>query len=46
MNEMIIRFFIGGIVVSLFAMIGDVLRPESLLVYLGQRLRLLWSPSG
>jgi hypothetical protein len=29
MNEMIIRFFIGGAVVSLFAIIGDVLRPKS-----------------
>jgi hypothetical protein len=29
MNEMIIRFFIGGVVVSLFAIIGDVLRPKS-----------------
>jgi hypothetical protein len=29
MNETIIRFFIGGVVVSLFAIIGDVLRPKS-----------------
>jgi hypothetical protein len=29
MSEMIVRFFIGGVVVSLFAMVGDVLRPKS-----------------
>jgi hypothetical protein len=29
MTEMILRFFIGGIVVCLFAIIGDVLRPRS-----------------
>jgi hypothetical protein len=29
MNEMIIRFLIGGVVVSLFAIIGDILRPKS-----------------
>jgi hypothetical protein len=29
MNEMVIRFFIGGVVVSLFAIIGDNLRPKS-----------------
>jgi hypothetical protein len=29
MDELIIRFIIGGAVVSLFAIIGDVLRPKS-----------------
>jgi hypothetical protein len=29
MSEIIFRFFIGGVVVSLFAMIGDILRPKS-----------------
>lgn len=29
MSELIIRFFIGGVVVSLFAVIGDVLRPKT-----------------
>jgi hypothetical protein len=29
MGELVIRFFIGGIIVSLFAMLGDVLRPKS-----------------
>jgi hypothetical protein len=29
MNEMIIRFVVGGIVVSSFAMLGDVFRPKS-----------------
>lgn len=29
MTDLLIRFFIGGIVVSVFAMIGDVLRPKS-----------------
>jgi len=29
MSELIIRFIIGGVVVSLFAIIGDVLRPKS-----------------
>ena len=29
MGELIYRFIIGGIVVSLFAIIGDVLKPKS-----------------
>ncbi|HEY6413958.1 MAG TPA: DUF3147 family protein [Edaphobacter sp.] len=29
MSELIIRFLVGGIVVSLFALLGDVLRPKS-----------------
>jgi Protein of unknown function (DUF3147) len=29
MTEYVIRFFVGGIVVSAFAMLGDVLRPRS-----------------
>jgi hypothetical protein len=29
MSEFIVRFLIGGIVVSLFAVLGDVLRPKS-----------------
>jgi hypothetical protein len=29
MNPYLIRFMLGGIVVSIFAMIGDVLRPKS-----------------
>ena len=29
MSEFVIRFLIGGSVVSLFAMIGDILRPKS-----------------
>lgn len=29
MNEFVIRFFVGGIVVSLFAVIGDVVKPKS-----------------
>ncbi|MGY3454528.1 DUF3147 family protein [Bradyrhizobium sp. USDA 4353] len=29
MTEYLIRFLIGGIIVSAFAMIGDVLRPKS-----------------
>ncbi|HVJ08931.1 MAG TPA: DUF3147 family protein [Acidisarcina sp.] len=29
MSELIIRFFIGGTIVSLFALLGDVLRPKS-----------------
>lgn len=29
MNEMIIRFVVGGIVVSSFAMLGEVFRPKS-----------------
>lgn len=29
MSEVIIRFLIGGTVVSLFAMLGDMLRPKS-----------------
>jgi uncharacterized membrane protein (GlpM family) len=29
MADYLIRFFIGGLVVSLFAVIGDILRPKS-----------------
>jgi uncharacterized membrane protein (GlpM family) len=29
MNDLLIRFLVGGAVVSLFAMLGDVLRPKS-----------------
>jgi hypothetical protein len=29
MTQMIIRFFVGGLVVSLFAIVGDILRPKS-----------------
>lgn len=29
MADLIIRFIIGGVIVSLFAIIGDVLRPKS-----------------
>jgi hypothetical protein len=29
MNDLIIRFFIGGVVVSLFAALGDIFRPRS-----------------
>jgi urea transporter len=30
MSELVIRFLVGGVVVSFFAMLGDVLRPKSL----------------
>lgn len=29
MSDLLIRFLVGGVVVSLFAMLGDVLRPRS-----------------
>lgn len=29
MNEYLVRFLVGGAVVSVFAMLGDVLRPKS-----------------
>jgi hypothetical protein len=29
MSEYVVRFFLGGVVVSAFAMLGDVLRPKS-----------------
>jgi hypothetical protein len=29
MSQLIIRFLVGGIVVSLFALLGDVLKPKS-----------------
>lgn len=29
MGELLVRFIIGGVVVSLFAMLGDILRPKS-----------------
>jgi hypothetical protein len=35
MSEYIVRFFAGGAVVSIFAMIGDVLRPKSFAGLLG-----------
>ncbi len=35
MTEYLIRFLIGGIVVSAFAMLGDVLRPKSFAGILG-----------
>lgn len=29
MSDLILRFFIGGVVVSLFSVLGDVIRPKS-----------------
>jgi hypothetical protein len=29
MSELVIRFLVGGVVVSVFAMLGDVVRPKS-----------------
>jgi Protein of unknown function (DUF3147) len=29
MSDLIVRFFVGGLVVSFFAMLGDMLRPKS-----------------
>ena len=29
MSEILIRFFVGGLVVSVFALIGDLLKPKS-----------------
>lgn len=29
MGDLLIRFFVGGAVVSIFAMLGDILRPKS-----------------
>jgi len=29
MKELVLRFLIGGVVISVFAMLGDVLRPKS-----------------
>ena len=29
MTEIVIRFFVGGVAVSLFALVGDVLKPKS-----------------
>jgi uncharacterized protein DUF3147 len=29
MTEYVVRFFLGGLVVSAFAMLGDILRPKS-----------------
>lgn len=29
MTELLVRFLVGGVVVSLFAMLGDMLRPKS-----------------
>ena len=29
MTDLIVRFLVGGVVVSVFAMLGDVLRPKS-----------------
>jgi hypothetical protein len=32
MTEYVVRFFLGGLVVSAFAMLGDILRPKSFAV--------------
>jgi Protein of unknown function (DUF3147) len=29
MSEVVVRFFLGGLVVSAFALLGDILRPKS-----------------
>ncbi|MHB8267213.1 hypothetical protein [Bradyrhizobium sp.] len=29
MSEVLVRFFLGGLVVSAFALLGDILRPKS-----------------
>jgi hypothetical protein len=29
MRDLVVRFFIGGVVVSLFAILGDIFRPKS-----------------
>lgn len=38
--DYVIRFFAGGLIVSLFAAATDVLRPKSFAGLLGARLRL------
>jgi hypothetical protein len=35
MLEYVVRFFVGGLVVSLFSMLGDMLRPKSFAGLLG-----------
>ena len=35
MSELILRFFIGGLIVSAFALLGDMLRPKSFAGLLG-----------
>jgi len=35
MMEYVVRFFVGGLVVSLFSMLGDTLRPKSFAGLLG-----------
>ena len=38
MTEYVVRFLVGGVVVSDFAMLGDVLRPKSFADCSGRRL--------
>lgn len=40
--DMMLRFLIGGIVVSVFAILGDVVKPESLGVCSPLRRPLRW----
>lgn len=37
MTEYIVRFLVGGAVVSAFAMLGDVLRPKSFAAFSARR---------
>jgi hypothetical protein len=39
MTEYVVRFFLGGLVVSAFAMLGDILRPKSFAGLFGAALR-------
>jgi hypothetical protein len=45
MTEYLVRFLVGGIVVSAFAMLGDVLKPKSFAGLFGARPRWHWRPS-
>ena len=44
METLVIRFLIGGMVVSLFAALGDVLRPSVFRAVSEPHLPLLWRP--
>jgi hypothetical protein len=46
MKELILRFLIGGTLVSVFALVGDLLRPKSFAGLFGPRPPLRWRVSG
>jgi hypothetical protein len=46
MAEIVIRFLVGGLVVSAFSLIADLLRPKTFAGLFGGPLRWRWHRSG